>query len=110
MATGSHFRSTVDRTHGCVCPMASGTRAGELDGLDLPRVAVTRLALDFLTALEQREMRLLAWGYVDNAWTPDEVADLADEFVLGHDETGVVSGADLIAELRARALLLAVDG
>lgn len=68
------------------------------------------LALDFLTALEQREMRLLAWGYVDNAWTADEIAILADEYVLKHDDTGVVSGADLVAELRSRALLLSVDG
>jgi hypothetical protein len=71
---------------------------------------VSELALDFLTALEQREMRLLAWGYVDNAWTADEIADLADGFVLENDESGVVSGSDLIKELRSRALLLAVDG
>ena len=44
-------------------------------------------------------MRLLGWGYVDNAWTTDELSDLADEFVLEHDDTGVVSGADLVEEL-----------
>src|SRR4051794_10337265 len=89
--------------------MAPRTWAGQFDGPDLPR-AVSDLALNFLTALEQREMRLLAWGYVDNAWRSSELADLADEFVLEHDETGVVTGAVLVEELRARALLLAVDG
>src|SRR3954447_4851612 len=89
--------------------MAPRTWAGQFDSLDVPR-AMSALALDFLTALEQREMRLLAWGYVDNAWRASELADLADEFVLEHDETGVVTGADLVEELRSRALLLAVDG
>ena len=71
---------------------------------------MTRLALEFLTALEQREMRLLGWGYVDNAWAAGEIADLADEFVLEHDDSGVLSGSDLVHELTSRALLLAVDG
>jgi superfamily II DNA or RNA helicase len=71
---------------------------------------VTTLALEFLTALEEREMRLLAWGYVDNTWTADEIADLADEFVLEHDDTGVLSGADITEALTSQALLLAVDG
>lgn len=68
------------------------------------------LALDFLTALEEREMRLLTWGYVDNAWTADEISDLADEFVLEHDDSGVISGTDLVTILKSKALLLVVDG
>jgi hypothetical protein len=71
---------------------------------------VTSPALEFLTALEEREMRLLTWGYVDNAWSADEIADLAEAFVLEHDETGVLSGHDLIEALRSEALLLSVDG
>lgn len=71
---------------------------------------MTALALDFLTSLEQREMRLLGWGYVDASWSIDELTDLADEFVITYDESGLVSPGDLLAELRDRALLLAVDG
>lgn len=71
---------------------------------------MTALALDFLTSLEQREMRLLGWGYTDAAWSIDELTDLADEFVIAHDDSGLVTPAQLIAELRSRALLLAVDG
>jgi superfamily II DNA or RNA helicase len=71
---------------------------------------MTALALEFLTALEQREMRLLAWGYVDASWTADEVDDLADEFAIEHDHSGLVTGTDLVHELQARALLLGVDG
>ena len=78
-------------THRRVRGVAPRARAVEFDRSDVPHT-VTRLALDFLTALEEREMRLLAWGYVDNAWTTDEFADLADEFVLEHDDTGAFSG------------------
>ena len=55
-------------------------------------------------------MRLLGWGYVDAAWSSDELSELADEFVIAHDESGLVTPAELIGELRARALLLVVDG
>src|SRR5262249_6735743 len=66
--------------------------------------------LDFLTSLEQREMRLLGWGYVDSSWSAEELDELADEFVIEHDRSGLVTSAELLAELRARALLLPVDG
>lgn len=71
---------------------------------------MTTLALDFLTSLEQREVRLLGWGYVDGSWSRDELIDLADEFVIANDKTGLVTPAQVIEELRSRALLLAVDG
>ena len=62
---------------------------------------MTTLALDFLTSLEQREMRLLGWGYVDASWSIDELTDLADEFVIANDESGLVTPAELIAEFAA---------
>lgn len=89
--------------------MAARPRVRELHGRNLPRT-LTTLALDFLTILEQREMRLLGWGYVDGCWSGDELHDLADEFVIEHDDSGRVTAAELIAGLRSRALLLAVDG
>ena len=56
-------------------------------------------------------MRLLAWGYVDNAWTADEFADLADRFSrpqVRRDRHRLAGG--LLRELTSRALLLTVDG
>jgi hypothetical protein len=67
------------------------------------------LGLDFLTMIESRETRLLAWGYVEGGFTLDELTALGDEFVLDHDRTGEATGDDLVAELRSRALLLDVD-
>ena len=70
---------------------------------------MSTIALDFLTHLEERETRLLTWGFVDGGFTLDELELLADEFVLENDETGTLTGADLVKELRDRALLLDVD-
>jgi hypothetical protein len=67
------------------------------------------LALDFLTAIENREARLLAWDYVEGGFTLDELTQLGDEFALDHDRSGAATGDDLVAELRRRALLLDVD-
>jgi superfamily II DNA or RNA helicase len=71
---------------------------------------MTDLAPGFLTCVEEQEMRLLAWGYVDNAWTADEIAELAEDYALKHDDTGLVTGAQLVQTLKERALLLPVDG
>jgi hypothetical protein len=70
---------------------------------------MTGVALDFLTAIESREARLLAWGYVEGGFTLDELVALGDEFALDHDRTGEITGDDLVDELRRRALLLDVD-
>ena len=67
------------------------------------------LALDFLTTIENREARLLAWGYVEGGFTLDELTALGDEFALDHDRSGAATGDALVAELRRRALLLDVD-
>lgn len=70
---------------------------------------MSELALDFLSVLEEREARLLAWGFVDGAFDPAELEDLAEEYVLKHDETGTLTGTDLTRSLRDRALLLDVE-
>lgn len=69
------------------------------------------IVLRFLSALEERESRLLTWGYVDGGFELDELEGLADDFVLGWDETGALTGADLVQRMRERALILdAEDG
>lgn len=67
------------------------------------------LELEFLSLLEEREARLLTWGYVDGAFEAAELEQLADDFVLDHDESGTVAGGDLLRALRRRGLLLEVD-
>src|SRR4051794_20791789 len=63
-------------------------------------------ALDFLSLLEEREARLIAWGFVDGAFEQSELEDLAEAYVLNHDETGTLTGSDLVRRLRDRALLV----
>jgi hypothetical protein len=70
---------------------------------------MSELELDFLSLLEEREARLLSWGYVDGAFEKSELEELAEGFVLDHDETGTLTGADLLNSLRRRGLLLEVD-
>ena len=65
------------------------------------------IALDFLTSLEAREARLLTWGFVDGGFL-DEVIELADRFVIERDETGTMTGAELVRSLRQQAVLLEV--
>jgi hypothetical protein len=69
---------------------------------------VSSLALDFLTHIESREARLLGWGFVDGSFTLEELIGLGDLYAIAHDESGAATGVDLVAELRARALLLEV--
>src|SRR4051812_23560572 len=68
-----------------------------------------RLEVQFLSLLEEREARLLTWGYVDGGFERAELEHLAEDFVLDHDETGTVTGAELIRALRDQGLLLEVD-
>ena len=70
---------------------------------------MSNLVLDFLSLLEEREARLLTWGFVDGAFEPDELEDLAGDYVLDHDDTGTLTGAHLVRQLRDRALLLDVE-
>lgn len=70
---------------------------------------MTDLVLDFLTFLEQRETRLLAWGYVDGGFDLPEVQDLADDFALEHDTSGALTGHEVVQRMRDRALLLEID-
>src|SRR3954451_11918016 len=67
------------------------------------------LALDFLSALEEEEARLLCWGYVDGGFGADELSERAERFALTHDRDSETTGEDLVDELRDRALLLEVD-
>src|SRR4051794_7210317 len=67
------------------------------------------IVLDFLSLLEEREARLLTWGFVDGAFESGELEDLADAYVLDHDDTGTLTGAELIRRLRDRALVLDVE-
>ena len=70
-----------------------------------------RLLLSMLDVLEQREARLLAWGLVDGHLALGELQDVADGLlddpVVGAD-VGFSDSAAVIAELRARCLLLDV--
>ena len=70
---------------------------------------MTDLALEFLSALEEEEARLLCWGYVDGGFGIDEFAERAERFALMHDLDGEMTGDDLVDELRDRALVLEVD-
>lgn len=70
---------------------------------------MTDLDLSFLSFLEERETRLLSWGYVDGGFNREEVEALADDFALEHDTTGTATGAQVVRRLRDRALLLEVD-
>ena len=70
---------------------------------------MTDLALDFLSALEEEEARLLCWGYVDGGFGADELSERAERFALTHDRDSETTGEDLVDELRDRALLLEVD-
>ena len=67
------------------------------------------LALNFLTTLEQREARLLCWGYVDGGFALDEVVALGERYAADHDPTGEATGEALVEHLRDTGLLLEVD-
>jgi len=41
----------------------------------------SKLCQDFLNMLEQKETRLLSWGFVDGGFSDDEIVDLASEVV-----------------------------
>lgn len=66
-------------------------------------------ALNFLSSLEEREARLLCWGYVDGGFRREEVVDLAERWALRHDTTGRLNGDSLVADLERSGLLLEVD-
>lgn len=70
---------------------------------------MTDLALEFLSALEEEEARLLCWGYVDGGFHADEIVERGERFALMHDLGGEATGDALLDELRERALLLEVD-
>src|SRR3954464_7148097 len=88
--------------------MARGTRHGRERHGRLPR-SMTDLGLDLLSVLEERETRLLAWGFVDGAFDSAELDEIADDYALDHDTTGTLTGADLLRSLRERGLLLDVE-
>jgi Helicase conserved C-terminal domain/DEAD/DEAH box helicase len=63
-----------------------------------------RAAWQFLGKLEELEARLLAWGVVDGAFTPDEVMELAREFAATLPE--YIEGEALVEELLDQRLLV----
>lgn len=70
---------------------------------------MTDLALEFLSALEEEEARLLCWGYVDGGFDANEIIERAERFALTYDPGGETNGEELFDELRDRALILEVD-
>jgi hypothetical protein len=58
---------------------------------------------DFLTELERREARLLAWGVVDGGFTRPEVEDLARSFL--EEEDAQETPEELFREIQKRRLL-----
>jgi hypothetical protein len=72
----------------------------------------TAAAADFLSKLETRESRLLAWGLVDGAFDDDELFDLADTFLNERELWGEYPDPqDLVDHLLDRRLLISmIDG
>ena len=68
-----------------------------------PDDALDRLALRLLDLLEEREYRLLVWGYLDGYFDKDTVEQLAQELI--DDEDVWESPGDVVERLRGRALL-----
>ena len=62
------------------------------------------VAWQFLGKLEEQEARLLAWGVVDGAFTPDEVLEMAREFAADIDDE--LEGEELVDELLDQHLLV----
>src|SRR4051794_12330409 len=88
--------------------MARGPVDARRRGAALP-AAMTSVPTEFLNRLERQEAALLAWGYVDAGFSRRELDASADEFVLVHDETGTLTGADVVSELLERRLIVEVD-
>src|SRR3954447_13395842 len=88
--------------------MADRQRPRPVHSAPLPS-RMSTIDLDFLTLLEEREVRLLSWGYVDGGFEADELEALADQYTLQHDASGTLTGKDLVVLLRDRALVLEVD-
>lgn len=65
---------------------------------------------EFLSALEDRELRLLSWGYVDGSFSAEELERLADEFLLACNPPSDLAPEDLVEGMFERGLVIdAVD-
>src|SRR3954451_24682801 len=68
---------------------------------------MSELLADILTLLEQDELKLLSWGYVDGGFTREELIDRIDAELL-HRGALDKDPEDVLTDLLARRLLVEV--
>ncbi|MGG3471332.1 protein DpdJ [Neobacillus pocheonensis] len=62
---------------------------------------------EFLSFIEDREAKLLSWGYVDGGFSEEEIVEMAEDWIDKHEQD--FSSNDLVDELWEKRMLLEIQ-